>query len=68
MDYFLEELERLDNKISDTERALKHLNRQIREASAKLSDLTKKREQVSQEHKKSLDIVGETLCQNSKHL
>lgn len=51
MDYLLEELQRLDNKIEDTERALKHLNRQIREASAKLSDLTKKREQVSQEYK-----------------
>ena len=55
--FLLSELEALDKKIAETEKALKMLNRQLRDAGCKLDNLLDKRELLSSQYKKLMTEV-----------
>lgn len=52
MDYLLERLQKLDKEISEAERVLTHLNKQVGSKMSKLSKLNEERRQVSDEYRR----------------
>lgn len=60
MDYLLERLQKLDKEISEAERALTHLNKQVGSKMSKLSRLNEERRKVSEQYKEIISGVSST--------
>ena len=60
MEYLLDRLEKLDKDITEAERALTHLNKQVGAKMSKLSRLKEERRKVSEEYREIASGISST--------